>query len=301
MSETAFTHFKELIASGSPEAAGLVASMRETIENEGIDAVRSVGETMSQVYDEQENAVVNTAEWGSGLKDAASLAVKNAVDAANSAAKGFTDAGTTAMDNFALGIRAGIGNAINAAQEVANNIQAVLGSIRVNIPSPTVNSASDAALRLSGQYATGTLDAAPGLALVGEKGPELINFGGGEVVYTAEETKQILSQQNDPSVYIPQNIDQALDISKKLSAIKSDNSFIILPEHKETSRNASVSGTNTSEKRIVIDINGAGKIEVSGDADREVILEVLQTNLKPVLLGIINEEIYEEGDDSYEY
>lgn len=201
MSETAFTHFKELIASGTPEAAGLVASMRETIENEGIDAVRSVGETMSQVYDEQEKAVVNTAEWGSGLKDAASLAVKNAVDAANNAAKGFTDAGTVAMDNFALGIRAGIGNAINAAQEVANNIQSVLGSIRVNIPSPTVNSASDAALRLSGTYASGTLSAAPGLALVGENGPELVNFGGGEVVYTADQTRRILGDR--PQNFLP--------------------------------------------------------------------------------------------------
>lgn len=227
MSETAFTHFKELIASGSPEAAGLVASMRETIENEGIDAVRSVGETMSQVYDEQEKAVVNTAEWGSGLKDAASLAVKNAVDAANSAAKGFTDAGTVAMDNFALGIRAGIGNAINAAQEVANNIQAVLGSIRVNIPSPTVNSASDAALRLSGEYASGTLNAAPGLALVGENGPELINFGGGEVVYTAEETKQILRQQTlFADLSAMRSIDTSLDTTYDTSYVSDERSYI---------------------------------------------------------------------------
>lgn len=44
-------------------------------------------------------------------------------------------------------------------------------------------------------YATGTLSAAPGLALVGENGPELINFGGGEVVYTAAQTQRILNSR----------------------------------------------------------------------------------------------------------
>ena len=37
-------------------------------------------------------------------------------------------------------------------------------------------------------YAVGTQDAAPGYAIVGEKGPELVYFGGGEQVYTAEQT-----------------------------------------------------------------------------------------------------------------
>jgi len=45
-------------------------------------------------------------------------------------------------------------------------------------------------------YASGTLSAVPGLALVGENGPELINFGGGEVVYTADETRKILEAYN---------------------------------------------------------------------------------------------------------
>lgn len=42
-------------------------------------------------------------------------------------------------------------------------------------------------------YATGTRSAAAGLALVGEEGPELIDFGGGETVYNNSETKSILN------------------------------------------------------------------------------------------------------------
>ncbi|MGW1673293.1 transglycosylase SLT domain-containing protein [Streptomyces sp. NPDC002324] len=42
-------------------------------------------------------------------------------------------------------------------------------------------------------YATGTLSASPGLAMVGEKGRELVAFGGGERVFDNEETEGILN------------------------------------------------------------------------------------------------------------
>ncbi|MFD7605150.1 transglycosylase SLT domain-containing protein [Streptomyces mirabilis] len=42
-------------------------------------------------------------------------------------------------------------------------------------------------------YATGTLSASPGLALVGEKGRELVSFGGGERVFNNEDTEGLLN------------------------------------------------------------------------------------------------------------
>ena len=42
-------------------------------------------------------------------------------------------------------------------------------------------------------YATGTRSAARGLALVGEDGPELVAFGGGERVYNNSDTRGMLS------------------------------------------------------------------------------------------------------------
>lgn len=49
-------------------------------------------------------------------------------------------------------------------------------------------------LTLYGGYATGTNWASPGLHWVGERGPELINFRGGESVFTASESRQIANQ-----------------------------------------------------------------------------------------------------------
>lgn len=43
-------------------------------------------------------------------------------------------------------------------------------------------------------YAVGTDNAAPGLAWVGESGPELVQFGGGERVYTAAESPKVWAQ-----------------------------------------------------------------------------------------------------------
>lgn len=44
-------------------------------------------------------------------------------------------------------------------------------------------------------YAVGTQSAAPGFAIVGEKGPELVYFGGGERVFTASETSQLIRNE----------------------------------------------------------------------------------------------------------
>lgn len=52
-------------------------------------------------------------------------------------------------------------------------------------------------------YAEGTDYAAPGVALVGEHGPELVMMAGGEQVFTAAETAAILSKASQPAEALP--------------------------------------------------------------------------------------------------
>ena len=56
-------------------------------------------------------------------------------------------------------------------------------------------------------------------------------------------------------------------------------------------------------KRILLEIVGSGSVEIGGnrDVDKDTILEILYNYLKPVLMSIIQNEIYEEGDLTYEY
>ncbi len=83
-------------------------------------------------------------------------------------------------------------------------VDAVHAATAANKASTTYDPANPFGLA---QYAVGTSNAAPGLALVGEEGPELVNFNGGERVYTAEETKSILNADGGGiSVTIHQNV-----------------------------------------------------------------------------------------------
>ena len=125
-------------------------------------------------------------------------------------------------------------------------------------------------------YASGTLSAEPGVALVGENGPELIQFRGGETVYTADETKRIIGDIDSRPLFMPPS-DTALPAAVQTSSENSE-----------------------SVKKLSIDINGTGAVSVKGKADKEEVVAVMMEYLKPVLMNIVAQEAFEEGDDSYE-
>lgn len=120
-------------------------------------------------------------------------------------------------------------------------------------------------------YAEGTVDAEPGLALVGEEGPELVNFGGGEVVYTADETEKILAKDTV------------------------SNDFYVAPE-----QNSEV--PESGNKTVTFRVEGAGEMKVMGNGvSKEDVVSLLIENVKDALMGVIQQEIEEEGDMSYEF
>ena len=280
MSEESYHQFIAQISDGSAQAAGLAANMRSDIEENGEEARKDIGETYDKTIEARNMAMETAAMFQTDLPQAMQDALDNTLDAVNGTADLFTDAGKKIDDKLAEGIRAGMSSAITAAQSVTDNIQRILNSISISVP--TINSASDARMHLSGAYASGTMSAAPGLALVGENGPELVNFGGGEVVYTADETRQMMQRSMGTDVYIPKSAQEALGMRE--------------PEH-DSSWNVGGSGDRT----ISININGGDTIKVQGNISRSDVCELLMSNLKPALMSIINEEIFEEGDGSYEY
>lgn len=130
--------------------------------------------------------------------------------------------------------------------------------------------------RPAAAYANGTTDSTD-YFIAGENGPELIIGEQGSTVFPTEETDRLIGALNDRE--------------KPLRV-------------RETS-GSSTGKEKTSEdvKRILLEIAGSGAIEIGGNggADKETILEVLYDHLKPVLMNIIQSEIYEEGELSYEY
>ncbi|MFG3176583.1 transglycosylase SLT domain-containing protein [[Kitasatospora] papulosa] len=74
-------------------------------------------------------------------------------------------------------------------------------------------------------YATGTRSAAPGIALVGEKGPELINFKGGERVYNDKDTANMMGPRYEIHIHeakaedTTQSVLRALKYAETMAAL----------------------------------------------------------------------------------
>ena len=139
-----------------------------------------------------------------------------------------------------------------------------------------VAAAARAALSASGTgtagsipgYAVGTQSAAPGFALVGENGPELVYFNGGEQVMTAEETAAMREGMEIQAItFAPQ-------LLEALHAIHGDGALSAEP--------GAGSGAGSVELQIVFQINGSASPETVealreyGDEFAERVLEVME-------------------------
>jgi SLT domain-containing protein len=65
-------------------------------------------------------------------------------------------------------------------------------------------------------YASGTLSASPGLALVGERGPELVSFRGGERVRTASETAGLLGPKYEIHIHEAKSEDTTASVLRAM-------------------------------------------------------------------------------------
>ena len=238
------------LSDGSAESAATLAGL-EGLSDEDLSAV------VSQ-YTELKEAQTSTAESLAELE---------------------TDF-TEKMESIQTEMETVVGN-MNMSEDARENgkatIDAYVGEIESGIAraQTAIDSLSFANTTLSGggfhEYASGTPCAAPGLALVGEEGPELVDFSGGERVYTADETDDILSGRGG-------------------------DDFYVAPAGTEESSEAG------GDKTITLRLEGAGEMKVGANGmSKSEVLEVLVDNIKDVLMGIIQQEILEEGDLSYEF
>lgn len=184
------------------------------------------------------------------------------------------DAAKLTMDGYISQLKSGGDTAVKQAQSIASRITAALS---VDASSTVSNAAAAVRGMISNvnAYASGTLSAEPGIALVGEEGPELVRFKGGETVYTADETERIINGYAGNNFNIPPADSPVKKIEGKTDAV--------------------------SHREVNLNINGKGSINVKSNMDKEQVAEILIENLKPALMNIISTELFEEGDDSYEF
>lgn len=288
--------------SGSEEAAGLAASMAEAINSGNTEAVAALANTVGEVQAKQEEIAGMTADWQTDFTaqmDAIEKEMQDTIDGMDLSEEASAAASST-ITSYADQIRAGKNGAVAAAQEVASAVTSALSAANATIHVSVSSSGSVAghakgttnaeSLFLAGEqgpelvarptaaYATGTTNSAD-YFIAGENGPELIVGEQGSTVFPTQETDRLIAALNEKR--------QPLQVF----ASSGDG--------------GNAGGKETAQeqvKRILLEIAGSGAIEVSGNgADRETVLQIMWENLKPILMSIIQSEIYEEGELSYEY
>ena len=264
----------EYVRSGDQEAAGLAQSIADNIKSGNTEAVSALANTIGEVDSKQKEVAANTAEWTTDLNNKLQDCVDEATDKISNDLNLSAEArasGVNTINAYAQAIQNQKSSAVSAAQSVVDSVRAVFDKSNITYTVPEETSSSS----VKRGYATGTLSAEPGVALVGEEGPELVMFRGGETVYTADETERIIKGNSDRSLYVPPG---------ESGAPQNDNQPVAVPCRK-----------------IELEINGKGKIEMKSGTDKDEVVKIMQENLKPVLYEIVSEEFFEEGEYAYEY
>lgn len=258
----------ELVASmddGSEESAAALAGMASASDEE----LQKIVSKYTDLQSEQDRTASNAAEMQTNFSselDTLSGNMKTAIDDMELSDEASAAAKAT-IDAYVAQIRAGIDDASSAASAVATATASALSSVNSSIP----------------KHASGT-DYGEDIYIAGEEGPELIVGREGSKVYTAEETKQILSQ--------------SFNVADPYASISNSGKIDVM-----SSNFVSGDSSTIGDRTITIKLEGIGSIQIGGSSGvcKEELIDFLAENIKPVLISVINDEIYEEGEDTYEY
>ena len=288
--------------SGSEEAAGLAASMASAIKNGNAEAVAELANTVGEVQAAQAQTAAAVADWQtdfSAQMDAIEQEMQTTIDGMNLSEEAEASAKAT-VSSYASSIRAGKGDAVAAAQEVASAVTAALSKANANI-SVTVSSSGSVP-----GHAKGTTNA-ESVFLAGEQGPELVARPAAAYANgTTDSTDYFIAGENGPELIVGEQGSTVFPTSEtdRLIAALNDRRqpLQVFAGGGEAPQSSGRESAQEQVKRILLEIAGSGAIEVGGNgADRETVLQILWENLKPVLMSIIRSEIYEEGELSYDY
>jgi len=266
------------LSDGSEESAGYLNAIIENIEALGDSSAEAQAfvDNFNSSFQEVEAAKDEFATTVATMEtdfDEKMAEIEGRLDEAIDNMNMETDAATAAkqtMDAYTQAIRDGTSNAVSAAESAANAVSAALIS----------SSYSGGNVTAVAGHANGTTYAEDAF-IAGEEGPELILGKAGSTVFPADETDRIIDA-------VTNNYDDySTSYTLAASAAGAGNE----------------DGREEQTKHITLEIDGGSPIEVSGGSgtSKEDIVEILVANLRPALLNIVKDEIFEEGDGSYEH
>lgn len=236
----------------------------------------AVTESASNLGDETVNAATTAlTNSGEAINAAAALstAIAGAID-------GSVGAATTAASSMGLNVLNALSSAlkvgVSVSIPVAISVNYSISGDRLGLLSGgSVGSGSFSIVK----HALGGIFDSPHIGMVAEAGPEAIIplDGSDNALELWQQAGEMLGMFSDKPLNVEPNMDMA------------DTGASRLDTH------------TSSDKNINLNINGSGKIQVGGGVSKDKVLEIIYSNIKDVILDIIDQETLEEGDMAYEY
>ena len=280
---------------GSEESAAALAGMAEASDAELAKIVRN----FKKLQTAQDEAATNIAGISTNYDDELTK-IQDSMDKTVENMAKEDEAATAAektIQSYINKIRNMQGSVSAAASYVAN---AAARALTKNAPEPTTESDTTATATPAPAHANGTTNAER-LFIAGEAGPELIvSKAAAYANGTTDSDDYYIAGEKGPELIIGQQG------STVFPAGETERIINAIGERQPVNVFGPSSGggdrSSASEKHILLEIAGSGAIDIKGSGmDKEGILEIVQNHLKPILMNIIQQEVYEEGDLSYEY
>lgn len=189
---------QEMLASfsdGSQESVNAVAGFAKATDEQLKTAVENWKQLKEEQGDTAEGLAGLKIDMENGLQDIADT-MGEKIEAMNLADQ-VREAAEATLQAYIDALNAGKTTAADAAAAVSAAVSAAfaMGSTTTtSVPSETVYDGSVRGFREledMSRYATGTLSADSGYAIVGEEGPEIVRMAGGERVFNANESRAI--------------------------------------------------------------------------------------------------------------
>ena len=184
----------EYVRSGTPEAAGLAADMVKAVNDGNTQALTDLADTLGEISASQEEAAGDVAEWTTGLNEQMNQLIQDMEE---------DIAALDMSEEAAESGRATIQAYIDQADSMLPQVQAAYRrAAAAAVISMGYLPYSDSAYHANGNtgiyggYASGTSNAPPGWAWVGEDGPELMRMHGGEQILPSSVSREVAEDYN---------------------------------------------------------------------------------------------------------
>lgn len=286
-------------ADGSKDSVNAIAGMASASD---ADLAKMV-QNYQELQEAQKTTSESMADLETGMSNAMDEIAQNVADSV---------ADMNLSDEAKESAQATIQGFMDGAEGMLPRVQTVFSKIASAASTALAGAGGSYSGNIPG-YAVGTESAAPGFAIVGENGPELVYFNGGETVLTAPETRAAFDEAQQFTQIVSKN---ALDFAAiQQAAGLSENSmqtfyhdWTVYNEYEALTANTAASAevvpasSFTHSEGSPISINFAPVYNFSGVSDTQQFESLLTSHdddMREYILGVVEEAEHDKFRRAY--